>query len=98
MQSEIEERRQEAEQIRAERQRIQEQKFLNIGSRSSLDLGSFGQPLTGLGGSNPALSGNLILSNHQDTANNLFDKTKDATEKDSNNTNAGAIACGPNND
>ena len=50
------------------------------------------------GGSNPALSGNLILSNHQDTANNLFDKTKDATEKDSNNTNAGAIACGPNND
>ena len=50
MQSEIEERRQEAEQIRAERQRLQDQKFLNIGSRSSLDLGSFGQPLTGLGG------------------------------------------------
>jgi hypothetical protein len=78
LQNEMEERRQEAE-----RQRLQDQKFMSIGSRSSLDLGSFGQPLTGLGGPS---TGNLILSNHQDTANNLFDKTKDATEKDSNNT------------
>ena len=41
----------------------------------------------------------MILSNHQDTANNLFDKTKDAIEKNDNNATAqGAIASGPNND
>ena len=45
------------------------------------------------------VSGNMILSNHQDTANNLFDKTKDAIEKnDTNATAQGAIASGPNND
>jgi len=146
--------------------------FLSIGSRSSLDLGTLGRPLTDLAGSS-TVSGNLIPANHHHTANNLsncmgrqlslpsesgcssgnpgigsnvqhssvalvnstagsavpnttlpgfngilsstnsvaavtaavsssvtsiLDKTKDATETDTNNAAVGAIAGGPNND